>query len=272
METLIGYIPYIVAVGSLIWLINLAFKRKANGARIAVICFVIAVGWISLAVLYVSGFDFVLGQAIFYISNIVILTLYIIVRNRALPAKTPVSSPAENVPENTGGSPPTARTPPATRQFSVDAAVATPCGLDASGIDTVRCSKCGTVQRSDRKVCYSCGEQFILSKDNAARKESLEAESDKPLDAPLAPPCTPPAEQQTVVFENRGAPSSREQFQANVARWKREAGETAKVYPGFDFVAEQNNPETGEKFMNMVRNGVHVQSAYEVVHINELAH
>ena len=191
METLIGYIPYIVAVGSLIWLINLAFKRKANGARIAVICFVIAVGWISLAVLYVSGFDFVLGQSIFYISNIVILTLYIIVRNRALPAKTPVSSPAENVPENTGGSPPTARTPPATRQFSVDAAVATPCGLDASGIDTVRCSKCGTVQRSDRKVCYSCGEQFIFSKDNAARKESLEAESDKPLDAPLAPPCTP---------------------------------------------------------------------------------
>lgn len=70
--------------------------------------------------------------------------------------------------------------------------------------------------------------------------------------------------------ERENDESLRKQTAELVTKWKREAEEASRVYPDFDFLLEQNDPITGKRFMNMVKNGVDVRSAYEVIHIKEL--
>lgn len=50
------------------------------------------------------------------------------------------------------------------------------------------------------------------------------------------------------------------------AEWKRQAEDTKKVYPGLDLNAEIQNPQ----FAQLLRSGVPVKTAYEVVHMNEI--
>jgi hypothetical protein len=51
-----------------------------------------------------------------------------------------------------------------------------------------------------------------------------------------------------------------------VAEIDRQVQETSAMYPGFDFGAERQNPE----FENLVRKGVSVRAAYEVIHRDEI--
>lgn len=55
-----------------------------------------------------------------------------------------------------------------------------------------------------------------------------------------------------------------------VGRWQSEAEETARVYGGFELNTEINSPETGERFLGLLRNGIDVKTAYEVIHKDEL--
>lgn len=50
------------------------------------------------------------------------------------------------------------------------------------------------------------------------------------------------------------------------AEWKSQAEETKKVYPGLDLDTEIKNPQ----FAQLLRSGVPVRAAYEVVHMNEI--
>lgn len=63
----------------------------------------------------------------------------------------------------------------------------------------------------------------------------------------------------------------RNEAQRQIEKWKKESYETKLVYPKFSFISEQNDPDTGERFMDMVRKGISVKTAYEVIHIKELA-
>ena len=54
------------------------------------------------------------------------------------------------------------------------------------------------------------------------------------------------------------------------ARWTREAEAAAGAYPGFDLLAEARHPQTGKRFLTLMRNGESVKSAYEIVHRDEL--
>ena len=63
----------------------------------------------------------------------------------------------------------------------------------------------------------------------------------------------------------------RNEAQHQIEKWKKESYETKLVYPKFSFISEQNDPDTGERFMDMVRKGISVKTAYEVIHIKELA-
>lgn len=52
--------------------------------------------------------------------------------------------------------------------------------------------------------------------------------------------------------------------------WMRQSEEVARVYDGFDLSRELNHPETGERFVDLLRHGIDVRTAYEVIHKDEL--
>ena len=57
-----------------------------------------------------------------------------------------------------------------------------------------------------------------------------------------------------------------EQANQQVAEWNRQADEAKNVYPQFDFKSELGNRD----FVQLLRNGIPVQRAYETVHFDEL--
>lgn len=59
-----------------------------------------------------------------------------------------------------------------------------------------------------------------------------------------------------------GAQNARQRLR----RWSREAGEVKEVYPDFDLAREAKNAE----FTQLLKGGVSVRKAYEVVHLKEL--
>lgn len=58
----------------------------------------------------------------------------------------------------------------------------------------------------------------------------------------------------------------REQANRQVAEWNRQASEAKTAYPDFDFKTELANRD----FVQMLKNGIPVQKAYEVLHFDEL--
>lgn len=56
------------------------------------------------------------------------------------------------------------------------------------------------------------------------------------------------------------------QVEAQQTEWKRQEEETQKVYPGMKLDTELANPD----FQRLLRSGVPVKAAYEVVHMNEI--
>lgn len=54
------------------------------------------------------------------------------------------------------------------------------------------------------------------------------------------------------------------------AELQRQSENCQRIYPGFDLRAELERPGTGERFFSLLKSGVDVQTAYEVVHKDEL--
>lgn len=54
------------------------------------------------------------------------------------------------------------------------------------------------------------------------------------------------------------------------AQWQQQSEECQRFYPNFDLRAECANEENGKRFLNLLRSGVDVRTAYEVVHRDEL--
>lgn len=71
-----------------------------------------------------------------------------------------------------------------------------------------------------------------------------------------------------MEFQNQQREEQRRQQQANeqVATWQRQAAEAQKFYPGINLDTEIKNPD----FARLLRNGVPVKAAYEVVHMNDI--
>lgn len=58
----------------------------------------------------------------------------------------------------------------------------------------------------------------------------------------------------------------RERADAQLRAWDEQAAQARAVYPGLDLGAEARNPQ----FLSMLRSGVPVQTAYEVIHMDEI--
>lgn len=54
------------------------------------------------------------------------------------------------------------------------------------------------------------------------------------------------------------------------SRWMTQSDDTKRFYPQFDLRAELNNPDTGERFVSLLKSNVDVKTAYEVIHKDEL--
>ncbi|MFZ5975208.1 MAG: hypothetical protein ACOYU3_07350 [Bacillota bacterium] len=69
------------------------------------------------------------------------------------------------------------------------------------------------------------------------------------------------------VMEER---SKAEEANRIMSTWYEQAEQTKGVYPGFDLEVECKNEATGERFVSLLRSGVDVKTAYEVIHKDDL--
>lgn len=60
------------------------------------------------------------------------------------------------------------------------------------------------------------------------------------------------------------------EFQERFNGWLQQADEMKLKYPSFDFEYESTNEETGEDFRRLLNSGVDVESAFTVIHKNEI--
>ncbi len=66
-------------------------------------------------------------------------------------------------------------------------------------------------------------------------------------------------------------PSERQEaIHRTYAGWVAEGEQLRTLYPSFDLEAEVSRPQTAEPFLRLLMNGVDMQTAYEVVHKDEL--
>ena len=79
------------------------------------------------------------------------------------------------------------------------------------------------------------------------------------------------AKKQDEENERRMADEASEQeFIERFDGWMLEADELKQKYPSFDFEYESSNAETGEQFRRLLNSGIDVESAYTVIHKNEI--
>ncbi len=69
-----------------------------------------------------------------------------------------------------------------------------------------------------------------------------------------------------ALLEAQRRNQAQQQAQQKLQQWYSEAEQLRKVYPSFDLNAEVKNPQ----FLSMLRSGVPVQHAYEVLHMEEI--
>ena len=80
----------------------------------------------------------------------------------------------------------------------------------------------------------------------------------------------------TVERENlelrRASEARQRQEQADqiISRWNQQTEDCKKVYPNFSLEAEATNPQTGKRFEALLKSGVDVRTAYEVIHKDEI--
>lgn len=79
------------------------------------------------------------------------------------------------------------------------------------------------------------------------------------------------AERITAAEARRQADEqSRQEFQQKYNGWLQQAAIVQQKYPAFDFEYESTNDATGEQFRRLLNNGVDVETAYTVIHRNEI--
>ncbi|MBR3737213.1 MAG: hypothetical protein IKN26_00600 [Eubacterium sp.] len=61
-----------------------------------------------------------------------------------------------------------------------------------------------------------------------------------------------------------------EEFKSRFEGWLKQAEQTKERYPSFDFEYESTNEKTGEAFRRLLNSGIDVESAYTVIHKNEI--
>lgn len=69
-----------------------------------------------------------------------------------------------------------------------------------------------------------------------------------------------------ALLDAKKAQQSREQADRQLAAWTEQERELKALYPSFDINAETQNP----RFMQMLRSGVPMQQAYEVIHLDDI--
>lgn len=55
-----------------------------------------------------------------------------------------------------------------------------------------------------------------------------------------------------------------------LAGWMQQTEQVKQAYGSFDLRNEINDPETGERFLGLLRSGVDVKTAYEVIHKDDI--
>ena len=69
-----------------------------------------------------------------------------------------------------------------------------------------------------------------------------------------------------ALLEAQRRTQTQQQAQQQLQKWYGEAEQVRQLYPSFDLTAEVKNPQ----FISMLRSGVPVQHAYEVIHMEEI--
>lgn len=78
-------------------------------------------------------------------------------------------------------------------------------------------------------------------------------------------------ERENAEFKRTAQEAQRQQNAAMLyQKWQTEGDACKQMYPTFDLTAEVNNTETGERFMSLLKSGVDVRTAFEVVHKDEI--
>lgn len=78
-------------------------------------------------------------------------------------------------------------------------------------------------------------------------------------------------ERENEAFKRAAQEQQRRQNADRIyAQWQQQSETCKQVYPGFDLQTECANTETGQRFLGLLKSGVDVRTAYEVVHKDDL--
>lgn len=78
-------------------------------------------------------------------------------------------------------------------------------------------------------------------------------------------------ERENAEFKRAAEEQQRRQEASRVySDWQRQSDELKAIYPSFELEKECQSPETGMRFVELLRNGIDVRTAYEVIHKDEL--
>ena len=78
-------------------------------------------------------------------------------------------------------------------------------------------------------------------------------------------------ERENAQFKRAQAEQERQQNADRIYQgWLQQSEQVKQAYGNFDLRSEIGNPETGERFMGLLRSGVDVKTAYEVIHKDDI--
>lgn len=124
-------------------------------------------------------------------------------------------------------------------------------------------------------------DRLIAAVEEAARSQQAQPDGDRPAADDVQPDDADPGDTAPRPDEAPEEPSDPRIYQRGkdpatdrlvdlaTDRWFREGWQLTGLHPGFDMVAEMNGPNR-RSFIGMLRSGVPVQTAYQVLHMDEL--
>lgn len=78
-------------------------------------------------------------------------------------------------------------------------------------------------------------------------------------------------ERENAEFKRMAEEHDRQQHADMIyQQWINQSEQVKQIYGDFDLREEIGNPETGERFMGLLRNGIDVKTAYEVIHKDDI--
>lgn len=69
-----------------------------------------------------------------------------------------------------------------------------------------------------------------------------------------------------ALLDNVRRGQQKQSYDRQMTRWQQEAGQAMRAYPGMNLKKEMRNP----RFASMLRSGIPIQHAYEVVHLDDI--